>query len=151
MYPKALINLLLSTYFEMIKCDFQNICWIEAKLYYWLHLVPQKKTFLKSICSLYWRGRSICFTNLAVQSLLQNVYLLGWLIFFLIKCQKMIKIQDGIRPYRTEKRSKIDRLYMYLYLILNPNQAKLFWPLRNQGGRNQDALVFATLSCSLFS
>ena len=29
----------------------------------------------------------------------------------------------------------------------NPNQTKLFLPLRDQGGRNQDAVVFATLSC----
>ena len=25
--------------------------------------------------------------------------------------------------------------------LINPNQAKLFWPLRNRGGRNQDAVV----------
>ena len=33
----------------------------------------------------------------------------------------MINVQDGIRPYRTEKQSKINNSYMYVYLILKSN------------------------------
>ena len=31
------------------------------------------------------------------------------------KDEKIINVQDGIRPYRTEKQSKINKWYMYLY------------------------------------
>ena len=34
------------------------------------------------------------------------------------KDEKIINVQDGISPYRTEKYSKINSAYMYLYLIL---------------------------------
>ena len=30
----------------------------------------------------------------------------------------MINVQDGISPYRTDNHSKINKAYMYLYLIL---------------------------------
>ena len=31
------------------------------------------------------------------------------------KDEKIINVQDGISPYRTEKQSKINKSYMYLY------------------------------------
>ena len=31
------------------------------------------------------------------------------------KDEKIINVQDGISPYRTEKQSKINKWYMYLY------------------------------------
>ena len=34
------------------------------------------------------------------------------------KDEKIINVQDGISPYRTEKQSKINKWYMYLYLRL---------------------------------
>ena len=39
-------------------------------------------------------------------------------------------------------------LKQFLAVLINPNQAKLFVPLKCQGGRSQDAIVFATLFCS---
>ena len=34
------------------------------------------------------------------------------------KGQKLLNVQDGIRPYRTEKQLKINNSYMYDYLIV---------------------------------
>ena len=37
------------------------------------------------------------------------------------KDEKIINVQDGISPYRTEKQSKINKSYMYLYSRLKSN------------------------------
>jgi len=41
------------------------------------------------------------------------VYPTGWK-----KGKKLLNVQDGIRPYRTEKQLKINNFYMYDYLIV---------------------------------
>ena len=39
---------------------------------------------------------------------------------------KIINVQDGISPYRTEKQSKINSAYMYLYLILKSTKVSIW-------------------------
>ena len=51
------------------------------------------------------------------------------------KDEKIINVQDGISPYRTEKQSKINKSYMYLYSRLKSTYVQIlsFW---NDTGEN---------------
>ena len=47
------------------------------------------------------------------------------------KDEKIINVQDGISPYRTEKQSKINKWYMYLYSRLKSSANPVYVPTRH--------------------
>ena len=51
--------------------------------------------------------------TLIFRNTIYRMYRTGWK-----KSQKLLNVQDGIRPYRTEKQVKINNSYMYDYLIV---------------------------------